>query len=261
MKFANFLDNSSSFSILVNLIKKEIHARHAGTILGALWSLFNPLSMIIVYTIVFKYIFQTNDPKFLLHLVTGLLHWQLFTNIFMRSPEWMIGNASILKKVNFPRMIVPLSGLFLGLYYWSFFFILCFILYPLLGGDYTFALSVYPLFLILFVLFCFGISLIISVLTITMRDLKYLIDTLSPILMWLLPILWTSDLLKGRRALSFFIYLNPLGVFFRSFERILYYNSAPSLSDSIAALALTISALLIGIPFFRKRSRLITEYF
>lgn len=253
--------NASNISILVNLFKKEIKARHAGSVLGVLWSLFTPLSSVLVYTLVFKFIFQVNDPKFLLHLIFGLMNWQIFTSIFLQSPGWMLNNSSILKQINFPRMLIPFSYVGISLYYWLFFFGICFILYPFLGGEYTWALSVYPIYLVLFIGFIFGISLIFSLLAVTMRDLTYLIETLAPILMWLCPILWTSELLTGRKELTIVMYSNPFAVYMRAFESITYYNQFPSFGDTIAALVLTSLSLLFGVWFFRKHSRTVTEHF
>lgn len=94
-----------------NLIRKELQVRYMGSSLGILWSLGSPLVTTLTYFVVFTMIFPSQDPKFPLYLVTGILHWTLVVQIVPQSCDWLINNSGLIRKVWFPRILIPISGL------------------------------------------------------------------------------------------------------------------------------------------------------
>ena len=145
-----------------NLVAKDIKVRYIDAALGFAWALVNPLIITLMYLVIFTYIFPSGISHYPLYLVTGILHWMFFSQIITQSPELLVANASLIKKIYFPRILIPISNLLVNLVLWLFAFSVYLGFFPLLGGRFTLALLIYPAYFLLFVLFTFGIGLILS---------------------------------------------------------------------------------------------------
>ena len=102
----------------MNLVSKEIKIRYMGATLGFVWSLGNPLIATLTYYLVFTYILPSSQDRFALHLVTGVVHWMLLAQILSQSGEWLINNSNLIRKLRFPRILLPLSGALSIIIFW-----------------------------------------------------------------------------------------------------------------------------------------------
>ena len=96
-------------------VKKEIRGKYKGSFLGVLWSFVNPLLMTLVYAIVFPFLLRSTTPHYVTYLVIGILPWNWFTTIVAQGTTTFLSNAGIIKKVYFPREILPISVVTSGL--------------------------------------------------------------------------------------------------------------------------------------------------
>lgn len=243
--------------LVMNLVAKEVKIRYMGAALGFVWSLGNPLVVTLTYYVVFTYILPSNQDRFALHLVTGVVHWMLFNQIISQSCEWLVNNNNLIRKLRFPRILLPLSGALTVCVFWGAAMLVYAALFSVLGGAMTMALAWYPLVLISFMALILGVGLALSVLQVTVRDTKHLVDIFVPLLFWFTPIVWmTSTLPAGAAEIVAF---NPVAPYFNSFTAILHDGIIPKTSDLFICVGLGAASLVIGLGVFKKADKIV-EY-
>ncbi len=243
--------------LLYNLVSKDIKVRYQGAILGFAWSLMNPLILTAMYYFIFTYVMPSNLPHFALYLVVGTLHWTLFSNVVMQSPELLTGNAGLLQKIRFPRVLIPASNMLLNLVLWTMAFIVLLILYLPLGGRFNTVLLVYPLYLLLFIGFSFGLALVLSVLYVDFRDLKHLIEVTMQVLFWSTPIIYRFDMIPPHLRILFA--MSPMTEFTLIFQDLFWSGRLPSLHLTLAFALWTAASLGFGMAMFHRRSPRLIE--
>ncbi|WP_295476558.1 ABC transporter permease [uncultured Pseudomonas sp.] len=236
--------------LVINLVFKEIRVRYMGATLGFLWSLGNPLAVTLTYYLVFTYILPSAQERFALHLITGLVHWMLLTQMLSQSGEWLTGNANLIRKLRFPRILLPVTGALTILVFWLGVMLIYAALFPLLGGVPSLALLVYPLILASFMALLMGLGLALSVIQITVRDARHLVEVFVPLLFWMTPIVWVASSLPT--AVAKWMAFNPLAPYFKSFKAILHEGVMPSAGDIGLCVMLGVTSLLAGLLVFRK---------
>ena len=240
-----------------NLVAKDIKVRYMGAALGFAWSLVNPLIMTFMYLIIFTYIFRPSLPNFTLYLVTGIVHWTFFSQIIAQSPEILVANAGLIKKIYFPRLLIPLSNLLVNLVLWLIALTVFFMFIPILGGRFSLVLLAYPFYLALFIAFTWGLSLILATLYVDFRDTKHLVEVFLQVLFWSTPILYPLTLVPIRfRDLML---ANPLVEFIEIFHSFFYENRLPSPHITLAFGAWTVVSVGLGLWVFNRRVPLLVE--
>ena len=101
--------------LLKTNIQKEIRGKYKGSFLGVLWSFLNPLLMVLVYAIVFPYILRSTEKNYLIFLIVAIIPWNFFTTVLTQGTNCVWINGGIIKKVYFPREILPISVISAGL--------------------------------------------------------------------------------------------------------------------------------------------------
>ena len=243
---------------LYNLVVKEIKVRYLGAVLGFIWSFCNPLLFTLTYYFVFTYIFPSSLPNFALYIVIGFLHWTLFNLTIAQSSETLTANSGLIKKLNFPKIIVPYASFLVNLVFWLIGLGIFFLPYHWLGGHFSRALLTYPLILALYLLFTWGIGLLLSIAYVKFRDTKHLMDVLLQILFWLTPVVYQVTQLPPlmQRILPY----NPIAAYIEAFHQILYQNTLPSLSAIGVLSAYSLVAIVAGSLVFKKRVNQLIEH-
>mgnify|MGYP001626407674 CR=1 FL=1 len=236
-----------------NLVAKDVKVRYQGAALGFIWSLANPLALILLYYFVFTHVFRSDLPHYILYLVVGVLHYNLFSQAVSQGCESLTSASGLIQKIYFPRILVPTASLLFTLVLWTVAILILFILYPLLGGVYRWGLLLYPLTLGLYIAFIWGIVLTFSVLQVELRDLKHLVEIALMFGFWFTPIAYDINVLKP--ATREIISLNPLTQFMDLFHALLYAGTLPAVNHVLIAIAWTVSTLTVGMMLFRRRAR------
>ena len=174
-------------------VKKEIRGKYKNSFLGVLWSFLNPLLQIAVYAIVFPLILKNTQENYVIFLCCGLIPWTFFATAISRSAFTMIENGNILKKVYFPREILPISVVTSEAvnFVISTIIIMAFVLFGGLGL--TKYVIYYPIVLIAQYIITLAISLIISSVTVYFRDLQHLVGVALQLLFYATPIVYASE--------------------------------------------------------------------
>ncbi len=236
--------------LLKSNIKKEIRGKYKGSFLGVLWSFLNPLLMVAVYALVFPYIMRIKTDNYLIFLIIGVIPWTFFTTVMNQGMISIRMNAGIIKKVYFPREILPISVAMSGLIN---FFISCIIiiLFCLFGGvGISWHLILLPIIAIIEFLFVLGLIFAFSAINIYIKDTEYLIQFIVNILFYGTPILYSTSLFPEK--IRWILYLNPMTHIIESYRDIFLYHRVPATKSLIFVGMISLIISIIGLGIFRK---------
>lgn len=195
--------------LITVLTAKELKVRYKNSVLGYFWSIFNPLAMALVFFFAFKKVLKIQIENYTFFLICGLFPWQWFCNSITASTMILIGNASLIKKLNFPRHFIPLATVLNDAVHFilSFPVIFGFAFYYKIYPTFTWIYGI-PLLLVSQFLITFGLSLFVSALNLFFRDLERLVNIALMILFYSTPIFYSINLVpeKYRKLL----FLNPM---------------------------------------------------
>lgn len=237
--------------LLKTNIKKEIRGKYKGSFLGVLWSFVNPLLMVLVYAIVFPYIMRFQEDNYLIFLIVAIIPWTFFTTVIAQGSITVRTNANIIKKVYFPREILPISVVLSGLVN---FFISCIIIFVFLIGS-GIGLSLHLLLLPVIALIQFMLSLglvfIISAVNIYIKDVEYIVNFIISLLFYATPILYNINMFEGS-ALANILVLNPLTHIINAYRNIMYYKVIPDFKALSLVAIISFLVMVIGYKVFKK---------
>ena len=168
--------------LLKTNVKKEIRGKYKGCFLGVLWSFLNPLLMVLVYALVFSVILKQDIPNYVIFLIVGVIPWNFFTTVIMQGTNCIWINGGIIKKVYFPREILPVSVVLAGLVNFLISCVIIFIFVLFSGMGFSIHLIWLPLIAILQTLFSLGLLFILSAVDVYVRDVEYLMNFLISLL-------------------------------------------------------------------------------
>jgi lipopolysaccharide transport system permease protein len=240
---------------------RDLKVRYKQTVLGVAWSVVRPLLTMIVFTVVFSKAagLKADDPSvpYALFVLAGILPWQFFSNALSEASGSLIGNANLISKVYFPRMIIPASAVITSMVD----FLITFGLMLLMFGYFQYIPSVRILALPLFVLlafFCaFGIGLYITALNVKYRDFRYIIPFVIQFGLYITPVGFGSKVLLSKMSPVFqSIYmLNPMVGVIDGFRWCFFENTPLSISTVLYSIGMTVLFMIIGVKTFRNMER------
>ncbi len=235
--------------LLKSNIKKEIRGKYKGSFLGVLWSFVNPLLMTLVYAIVFPFILRSGPEHYITYIVIGILPWNFFTTVISQGTFTILGNSGIIKKVYFPREILPISVATSGLinFLISFPIIIIFLLCSGIGLSWYILL--FPLITLVQYILSLGIIFITSAINVYVRDAEYIINFFINMLFYATPVLYSSDLFGSK---AWILKLNPMTTIINSYRDIFYSKTMPNLEMLFIVTIISILILIVGIAIFRK---------
>lgn len=201
--FSSFWRNRS---LIRALVQREVVGRYRGSFMGILWSFFNPVFMLIVYTFVFSVVFKArwsggSDSKteFALILFAGLIVFNLFAECFNRSPTLILSNANYVKKVVFPLEILPWITVGSALFHMIISLAVWMLAYLILFGAPHITVLLFPLIILPLLLLIMGLTWALASLGVYLRDVAQFIGILTTVLMFLSPIFYPASALPVDR--------------------------------------------------------------
>lgn len=267
-----------SRELLLNLTSREVRGKYKRTIFGQLWSLANPLALMLIYSLVFGLLFKSNplpgNPSgldvFALWLLCGLLPWTFFSAVVSAAASSLVANSNLIQKVSFSRIVLPLSTVASSAYNWGFEMVVLLVAVSIAGG---FVLPWIPLLLVAMVLlavFAAGVGLIFSIANVYFRDSQYLLGIVLQLWIYLTPIIYPIQLVEaasrthggllGSPVTILGLYdLNPMVHFVALFRELIYDNRWPDGAEWFICVCWALGALLIGMIVFRKNERNLAE--
>lgn len=248
MKLIQDLKNYREF--LKSNVKKDIRGKYKGSFLGVLWSFINPLLSVLVYAIVFPYIMRIKVENYLIYLITGIIPWTFFTSSINMGIISILNNADIIKKVYFPRIILPISTVTSCLVN---FLISCIIILIFCLGS-GIGISIHllwlPLIAIIQYIMLLGFTFILSAIEVYMRDIEHIVNFILSMAFYVTPILYTPDIFPEN--LSWVLKLNPMAYLVNSYRSIFFYQTMPDIIGIGIISIFSIAIFLIGYFIFEK---------
>jgi len=239
--------------MLINSIRKEVRGKYKGSFLGILWSFLNPLFMVLVYSTVFPLILRVSEKNYPLFLVVGLIPWTYFTNVITQGTISIMANSNLIKKVYFPREILPISVATSGLINFLFSFIIV-VVFLIVGGIGVSVLFIYlPLIIVVQYIVQLSIIFVLSSINVFFRDLEHIITVLIMILFYLTPIIYNPTAIPEKY--KFLFNLNPMVHIITAYRSVLYYKVLPDFNALLIVGGIGLLSLLITYPFFNKLQR------
>lgn len=236
--------------LLKSNVNKEIRGKYKGSFLGILWSFVNPLLTTLVYAIVFPFILKNTEPNYVTFIVIGILPWTYFTTTIMQGTTSILMNAGIVKKVYFPREILPISVNTSGLINFLISCLIIFIFLIFSGIGFSSYIIFLPLILLAQYLFQQGIIFITSAINVYVRDAEYIINFILNMLFYVTPIIYSASLFENS-IFAWIIKINPMSTIITCYRDILYYQSMPHIKSLIAVILGSFILFIVGLKVFK----------
>lgn len=239
---------------------RDIVVRYKQTFLGVLWALIRPLLNIAVFSFVFGKIAKlpSDDIYYPLFVLSGMLPWQLFAGSLIDTSQSLVNNASMISKVYFPRIILPISHIIVHFVDFLISLALMFILFIFFGDLTYWSLLALPVFIFLTLLLCLGTGFWLAAASVRYRDFRFIIPFIIQFGVFVSPVGYSSFLLPEH--LQWIYFLNPMAGIIEGFRWCCFNIYHPDLPLAII-LSCIVNALLLvtGFHFFRKMERVFAD--
>jgi lipopolysaccharide transport system permease protein len=243
---------------------RDIKVRYKQTALGASWAIIQPFITMVVFTIIFDRIAKvdTGDVPYPIFSYTGLLPWGLFSKALSDAGRSMLANRSMITKIYFPRLVIPLASVFAGLVDFALAFVVLvgmMIYYqvnPQLGYqvELTSAVLTLPLFILLAMITSLGAGLWLSALNVSYRDINYITPFLTQIWLFVTPVAYSAKSIPA--SLQFIYSLNPMTGVVEGFRwALLGTGTAPPAPQILISTCISLLMLVTGLFYFRRMER------
>lgn len=250
-----FKDLYAYRELLKTNVKKEIRGKYKGSFLGVVWSFLNPLLMTLVYAIVFPYLLRgASYEHYTTFLIIGILPWNWFVTNINQGTFTILANSGIIKKVYFPREILPISVVTSGLVNFLITCVVMFIFLICSGIGFSWYILYLPVVILAQYLLTLGILFITSAINVYIRDFEYIINFIMQMLFYATPILYSIDIFNGN-FIGSVIKINPMTTIINCYRDILYWHNSPHIVSLLVVLGLSALLCCFGLIIFRKLSK------
>ncbi len=232
------------------LVKRDFKKKYKRTVLGMLWSLISPLMQLLIMSVVFKNFFGRGTEHYTIYLFAGNLVYSFFKDSTTGGMNSLMQNAGIITKINLPKYMFLLSKNVASLINFGLTLIIFFIFVAVdgIGFHFRFLMLIYPI--VCLIIFNIGCGFILSALFVIFKDVQYLYDIFTLMLMYLSAIFYPTDTYSERVQQMF--YLNPIYVYITYFRRIILDGYIPGLATHGLCLFYALLALAVGALIYKK---------
>lgn len=248
---ATYIQNFRKFiPLLTELIARDIKIKYRNSVLGVLWTLLNPLFMMIILSVVFSNLFKFDIEYFPVYLLCGQLIFNFYSESTNASMSAIMDNGPLIKKIYVPKYLFVLSRVASSTINLlaSFTALLCVMLAMRVDLHYMVLLSPVPLFFL--IIFSLGVGLILSAITVKFRDVMHLYSVFVTALMYLTPVIYPMSILP--EWLRPIVTLNPITNILQMFRDVMIYNTLPEISSILIAIIESAIMLSLGLYVFYK---------
>ena len=239
--------------LIRELVSRDLKVKYRRSFLGYVWSILNPLLMMVLQTIIFSFMFRNDIPNYPLYLICGNTLFTFFNESANMGLTSIIGNAPLIKKVYIPKFIFPLSRVASSFVTMSFSLAAVLLVMLFTGSPLHWTVLLFWVPLAFELLFCCGIALTLSALTVYFRDMQHLFSVLTLGWMYATPIFYPLEQLPGfAQTLMKF---NPMYHYINMFRNLVMYGNIPGPQHLDRQRRGRVGMLAIGLLVFRKLQR------
>ncbi len=231
------------------LTQKNLTAKYKRSVLGFFWSLLNPLLLMLVYTLVFSNILIRQVEDFPIFLFIGITAWRAFQSSIMTSSNSIVGNGNLVKKIYFPRMILPISMVLVEIV--NYLLTLPIVIAMIIisdTADFSRTFFLCLIILLIEMIFTMGLSLITAALTVFFRDLQHILSILLLVWFYMSGVIYPFEILPEKVKL--FLSLNPMVHFILAFRDVMFYENPLNLQILLILFGVSLFVLILGIKVF-----------
>ncbi len=236
---------------------RDIKVRYKQTIIGAAWGIIRPLLTMIIFTVVFSKVAKLpseGNVPYAIMVYAAMLPWQFFANALSESSGSLVGNANLITKVYFPRLIIPASSVIVSLIDFAISFIILVGLCLWYQYIPSWHIVFLPLFILLVFFVAFGLGLLLTALNVKFRDFRYIIPFIIQFGLYISPVGFSSSIVPERYQWAYS--LNPMVGVIDGFRWcILNTDTAINSYSLFAAIIATILITIIGVQYFRRMEK------
>lgn len=240
------------------LVARELKVRYRRSAIGFVWTMLQPLLMMLVFQVVFSALFRFDLPNYPVYALAGILFWNFFSQSIVSSMNSLRGNAGLLHKLPVPKAVFPLATVISGVINLGFALIPLFLLLIVTGHPLRPALAFLPLAVLLAALFTLGAGLLLSPLAVFFHDVVELVGVLLTLVMYLTPIFYPKEIVPPQ--LIWLVRFNPVRSILEVFRDPIYQGEVPPITHISVALVIALLALAVGAWIFRRSSDRIPFY-
>lgn len=236
--------------LLRNLVVRDLKVRYKRSILGVFWALLEPLILMCLFTVVFSLLLRIQVEKYPVFVLCGILPWSFFNTALAYSATSIVQNAPLIKKIYFPREIIPLAVVISRLVHFLISLVVLLIFLFIFKINITFALIYLPLIIIIQFIFIVGLSLFFAALNTFYNDVGFILQFILFGWFYLNPIFYPLSMVP-ERYLTFYM-LNPMAAIIYSYRNVLFCGLPPQGEYLLMAVVMSLVALLVGVAVFHR---------
>lgn len=243
-------------AFIIGSVKREYYVKYKNSLLGIAWTVINPLAMILVYTLIFSQVMKTKLPNiessygYSIYICAGLITWGLFSEILNRGCNLFIDNSNLLKKINFPRITLPIIMILSAGINFIIIFTL-FLVFLIMTNQWPgYALIGVIAVLIIQLLFSIGLSIVLGVLNVFYRDIGQFLGIFLQFWFWLTPVIYPISVLPER--ITSMIELNPMFPIIVAYQTILVNQKFPIWNTLIYPLVISIFLCALAVYMYKN---------
>lgn len=246
------LANFNKFQpLLYELVARDVKIKYRKSALGVLWTLLNPLLLMIILSIVFSNLFKFDVENYPLYLLSGQILFNFYNESTSGAMTSILGNASLVKKVYIPKYLFVMSRVASSAI--NILSSICALIFVMLFTrmelHFTMLLVFIPLLYL--VTFSLGVGMILAAVTVKFRDIMHLYSVFLTALMYLTPVIYPISMLP--EWVKIIVNLNPLTGILNIFRNLMIYNKMPSIGEFFISLVIVIVTLMLGLWVFYKQ--------
>ena len=236
--------------LLNELVVRDLKLKYRRSFLGYVWSLLNPLMMMAIMSLVFSYMFRFDIQNYPLYLICGQTLWTFFSESTSMAMHSVLVNGTLIRKVYIPKYIFPIARVLSRFVTMSFSLVAILIVMLVTKVPLSWELLLIPVPLVFLLIFCTGIGMILSALSVYFRDIVHLYGVLTMAWMYVTPIFYPISALPDE--IAYYIQFNPMYHYITFFRELVLYGAVPSLDIWMNCILSSVAAFLIGMWSFHK---------
>ena len=251
--------------LVVNLVRRDLKVRHRGTVLGMLWSLTTPLLLVGLYYCIFKFILHASpvpdakDIPFAVFFFCGLTLWNLFNNSVGAATSSVVGAGYLLRKVYFPRAILPLTAVLSSLVTFGFEMIVLLLAVLVFVGLPGIEFVWVPVIVLIVAMLAYGLGMLLAAVNVFFRDVAHFVGLFMQMWFWGTPIIYSMAYVADRPTFARLLELNPMTGPVVSFRNVVILHRPVELGLLAYSGACAVLLLAVGGYVFHRQQRLFSE--
>jgi len=242
-----------------HLVARDLKVRYSNSVLGVLWSLFSPLLMTVVYSLVFTFLVPNGVDKFPVFILAGLLPWTFFTASVAGATTSITGNAHLINRVYFPREVLIVANLLSNAVNFGISLGLLFVFIIALRAPVGLSLAWLPIIVAAQAALTLGLGLLLGAVNVYLRDTQHIVDAGLLALFFLTPILYDISVITDPALQLLLQIVNPMAGLVTAYRAVLYAGTQPDPAVLAANTATALLALAVGALVFRRLSPAFAE--